>query len=164
MKIESFKDMYIAELQELASVERQLAECLPQVAQAASHPALKKTLLDHREESETQKERLEMLLDHHGANPNAHVDQAMQALVYETEKMLPMLEGDDLRDAGLIASIQKLKHYEIASYGTAAALASQLELRNDEDALRESLKEEKQADIALTTLAEHEVNPDALAA
>jgi len=37
--------------------------------------------------------------------------------------MLSLLEGDDLRDAGLIASAQKLEHYEIAAYGTAAALA-----------------------------------------
>src|SRR6516162_786130 len=39
MEIKTFKDMYIAELQELASVVRQIGECLPHVAQAASHPA-----------------------------------------------------------------------------------------------------------------------------
>jgi ferritin-like metal-binding protein YciE len=47
-------------------------------------------------------------------------------MVHETDKMLPMLKGAELRDAGLIASIQRLKHYEIAAYGTAAALAAQL--------------------------------------
>jgi ferritin-like metal-binding protein YciE len=78
--------------------------------------------------------------------------------------MLPMLQGDDLRDAGLIASIQRLKHYEIAAYGTAAALAGQLELRDDQDILLESLEEEKLTDVELTALAEREVNPDALTA
>ena len=43
-----------------------------------------------------------------------------------------MLKVDDLRDAGLIASAQKIEHYEIAAYGTAAALAGQLELRDEQ--------------------------------
>ena len=71
------------------------------------------------------------------------------------------MKGDDLRDAGLIASIQRLKHYEIGAYGTAAALAGQLELRDDQDVLLESLEEEKLTDVELTALAEREVNPDA---
>jgi ferritin-like metal-binding protein YciE len=73
------------------------------------------------------------MLREHGANPMAHTDQAMQALVHETRKMLGILGGDDLRDAGLIASAQKLEHYKIATYGTAAALAGQLDLRRAED-------------------------------
>ena len=88
----------------------------------------------------------------------------MQALVNETEKMLAMLKGNDLRDAGLIASAQKLEHYEIAAYGTAAALAGQLDLRDDQRMLHASLEEEKEADVRLTKLAKGEVNPDALAA
>ncbi len=164
MEIKNLEDMYIAELQELASVERQVAECLARVEKAASHPALKTTLQGQREETEMQNERLEALLAKHGANPEAHIDQSMQALVYEAERMVPMLKTDELRDAGLIASLQRLKHYEIAAYGTAAALAAQLEFLDDEEALRESLEEEKRADNSLTTLAESEVNPDALAA
>ena len=87
----------------------------------------------------------------------------MEALVNETQKMLSLLEGDDLRDAGLIASAQKLKHYEIAAYGTAAALG-QLDLRDDQRMLHDSLEEERKADAALTELAKGEVNQDAAAA
>ena len=87
----------------------------------------------------------------------------MEALINETEKMLSLLEGDDLRDAGLIASAQKLEHYEIAAYGTAAALAGQLELRDDQRMLHDSLEEERKVDAALK-LAKGEVNRDALAA
>jgi ferritin-like metal-binding protein YciE len=164
LEIKNLKDMYIAELQELASAVRQLGECLPRVAKAASHPALKKVILENREDTETQMERLDAILETHGADVDAHIDQAMQAMVSETDKMLPMLKGADLRDAGLIASIQRLKHYEIAAYGTAAALAGHLRLRDDRDVLLESLEEEKLADIELTTIAEHEVNRDALIA
>jgi len=75
-----------------------------------------------------------------------------------------MLTGDDLRDAGLLASAQKLEHYEIAAYGTAAALAGQLDLRDEQKMLHRTLDEEKQIDTLLTQLAKREVNPDALAA
>ncbi|WP_376774835.1 ferritin-like domain-containing protein [Rhizobium laguerreae] len=133
MQISSFKDMYLAELQELASVEEQLAESLLQMAEVASHPALKDALVHHREQTEIQKERLLSLLQKHRADPTAHTDQAMQALIGETENMMTMLKGNDLRDAGLIASAQRLGHYEIAAYGTAAALAGQLDLRSPRD-------------------------------
>jgi ferritin-like metal-binding protein YciE len=88
----------------------------------------------------------------------------MEALLIETEKMLSLLEDDNLRDAGLVASAQKLEHYEIAAYGTAAALASQLELRDDQRMLHDSLEEERKTNAALTKLAKGEVNQDAAAA
>jgi ferritin-like metal-binding protein YciE len=93
MEMKGLEDMYIAELQELASAERQLAECLPRIAHLASHRALKGVLLDHREEMEMQIEILETILEEHDASPEMHTDQAMQALVREAEKTLPMLKS-----------------------------------------------------------------------
>jgi ferritin-like metal-binding protein YciE len=156
--------MYLSELQELANMEAQLAESLLHMAEMASHPPLRDALIHHREETQVQKDRLELILQKHGADPKAHIDQAMEALLKETEKMLTMLKGNDLRDAGLIASAQKLEHYEIAAYGTAAALAGQLELRDDQQVLHTSLEEERHADALLTQLAKSEVNLNALAA
>ncbi|WP_113366133.1 ferritin-like domain-containing protein [Rhizobium mayense] len=162
MQISSFKDMYLAELQELVSVESQLADSLLRMAEVAAHPSLKDAMVHHRAQTEVQKDRLISLLQKHGADPATHTDQAMQALIHETEKMASMLKGNDLRDAGLIASAQRLEHYEIAAYGTAAALAGQLDLREDQEVLHRSLEEEKQTDVLLTRLAKGEINRDAL--
>ena len=164
MQIKNFKDMYIAELQELANMESQIDIALKRMADASSHPSLKRELLRHRAETKEQSKRLQSILQNHGAKLRGHTDQAMEALVNETQKMLSLLEGDDLRDAGLIASAQKLEHYEIAAYGTAAALAGQLDLRDDQRMLHDSLEEERKADAALTELAKGEVNQDAAAA
>ena len=164
MEIKSFQDMYVAELQELASMERQLADTLLWAAEIASRGELKQALADHREESLVQLERLETLLLKHKARVDEHTDQAMQGLIGETEKMMNMLKGPDLRDAGLIASMQKLEHYEIAAYGTAAALAGQLDLREEQARLHKSLDEERQIDAVLTQLAKGKVNPAARAA
>jgi ferritin-like metal-binding protein YciE len=121
-------------------------------------------LADHFEQTTGQRERLRSMIQAHGASPTAHTDQAMQALIRETEKMFAILKDADLRDAALIASAQKLEHYEIAAYGTAAALAGQLDLRNDQAMLHENLEEEKEMDLLLTQLAKSEINRDALAA
>jgi ferritin-like metal-binding protein YciE len=164
MQITGFKDLYIAELQELTSLEGQLLHALRRMTDAASHPSLKSVLTHHRGHTEAQKQRLESILQKHGADPHAHTDQAMQALIHETEKMIMMVKGDGLRDAALIASVQKVEHYEIAAYGVVASLAGQMDLRDDQRLLHESLEEEKEADAELTKLAKSEVNRDAVAA
>jgi ferritin-like metal-binding protein YciE len=162
--INSFRDMYLAELQELLSVEIQLADALLRMAGAATHPSLKRALIHHRAETETEALRVMNILKMHGADETVHIDQAMQALIAETMKMMMLLRGDDLRDAALIASAQKIEHYEIAAYGTAAALAGQLNLRDEQNLLHMSLEEEREFDALLTTLAKGEINRDALAA
>jgi len=164
VEIADFRSMYIAELQELASVESQLTEALLWVASVASHPHLKNALINHRAQSQVQQERLESLLRQHNADTSAHVDQSMEALIQEAEKVLSTLKGDDLRDAGIIGSAQRLEHYEIAAYGTAAALAGQLGLPGDQRILHQTLEEEKRADSVLTDIAKCEVNRDAAAA
>jgi ferritin-like metal-binding protein YciE len=158
MQIASFKELYVSELQELTSFEGQLVDALERMANAASRSSLKNALKRHREQTQAQKQRLETIIKKHGAKSQAHTDQAMQALINETEKMIAMVKGDDLRDVALIASAQKVEHYEIAAYGVVASLAGQLDLRDDQRLLHESLKEEKEADAALTELAKSEVN------
>ncbi|MGQ0443744.1 MAG: DUF892 family protein [Beijerinckiaceae bacterium] len=80
MEITSFKDMYIAELQEMSDAEKQLTETLLCMASVASHGELKGALVQRREETQAQGDRLRSLLRKHGADPNVHTDQAMQAL------------------------------------------------------------------------------------
>jgi ferritin-like metal-binding protein YciE len=164
MQITTFKDMYIAELQELRNLEAQLADALLRMAEAASHASLKNLLASHRQKTLAQEKRLESILARHKAKAREHTDQAMQALISETEKMQTIVKDPPLRDAALIASAQKIAHYEIAAYGTGAALAGQLDFRDDQVLLHESMEEAKEIDFRLTRLAKKEVNQDALAA
>ncbi|PVE21281.1 hypothetical protein DC522_27490 [Microvirga sp. KLBC 81] len=163
MNVDSFRDMYIAELQELRSVEAQLVDALPRMADEASHMELKQAIQTHLEETRSQQVRLDAILRRHGAEPREHVDQAMQAMLREAEKWAGMVRDQDLRDAGLIASAQRVEHYEIAVYGSLATWAKLLGLEDDLQALLSSLEEEKQTDEILTGLAKRMVNPDAAA-
>ena len=47
----------------------------------------------------------------------------MERLIAEAEKTVSMIDERLLRDAQMIASAQKIEHYEIAAYGTVAAYA-----------------------------------------
>jgi len=163
MNLDSFRDMYVAELQELRSVEAQLIDALPRMADMASHPELKQAIQAHFDETRSQQSRLDALLRRHKADPREHVDQAMQAMLREAEKWAGMVQDQDLRDAGLIASAQRVEHYEIAVYGSLATWAKQLGLDEDLQALLDILEEEKRTDDKLTTLAKRVVNPDAAA-
>src|SRR6185295_18576187 len=72
-------------------------------------------------------------------------------------------DDDDLRDAVIIGSAQRVEHYEIAAYGTAIAHARLLEQDDVVELLEASLEEEKAADEKLTEIAEQTVNLDAAA-
>lgn len=164
MEIGNFSEMYIAELQELYSVESQLMEALPKMAKAAQHEDLREALNAHLEETRTQRDRLEGILSRHNANPRQHIDQAMAALIDESEKMAQMLSNPALIDAGIIASAQKVEHYEIAAYGSVATYAGLLGHDEDQTDLHATLEEEKAADTKLTDIAKRIINPDAIAA
>jgi ferritin-like metal-binding protein YciE len=161
MNITSLRDLYIAELQEIRSVEEQLVEALPKMADVAGHLELKQGIQTHLEETRAQQARVEEILRRHRAAPREHVDQAMQAMLQEAEKWANMVQDRDLRDAGLIASAQRVEHYEIAVYGSLATWAKQLGLEDDLQALLAILEEEKRTDERLSQLAKRMINPDA---
>jgi len=161
MNIETLKDLYIAELQEARSVEEQLSEALPKMKEAASAEDLKRALDAHMRETRSQLDRVDAILQRHGAEAQAHSDQSMQTIVAEADNWAGMVDDPACRDAGLIASAQRIEHYEIAIYGTLATWAKQLELEEDAQTLHAILAEEKSADETLTGLAKGEVNTEA---
>lgn len=163
MNIETLKDLYIAELQEARSVEAQLAEALPKMMEAANAGDLKHALNEHLGETRSQLDRMDTILQRHGAQARAHSDQSMQTIIAEAEKWAGMVDDPACRDAGLIASAQRIEHYEIAVYGTLATWARQLGLEEDAETLRTILAEEKSADDTLTGLAKGDINSQAAA-
>ena len=70
-------------------------------------------------------------------------------------------EDDDLRDAVIIGSAQRVEHYEMAAYGTAIAHARLLQQDDIVQLLEETLEEEKAADAKLSDIAESVVNLEA---
>jgi ferritin-like metal-binding protein YciE len=161
MQINSFKEMYVSELQEARSLEAQLTSALPDMIKKTGDADLKQVLQEHLSETQDQMERVGHILQRHGATVKDHKDQSMVRLVSEAEKWAEMIKDSDQRDAGIIASAQRVEHYEMAVYGTLSAWAKQLGFGEDEKDLRAILAQERAADEKLTRLAEREINPSA---
>jgi ferritin-like metal-binding protein YciE len=87
----------------------------------------------------------------------------MQGLLKEGEEAIKEHQGD-VRDAAIIASAQRVEHYEISGYGTVRTMATMLGFDKHVNLLQETLEEEGNADHLLTDLAERVVNIDALTA
>lgn len=84
----------------------------------------------------------------------------MEGLVEEGQEQIEEIEKGPILDAALIAAAQKVEHYEIATYGTLAALAKKLGHTEAMNLLLDTLKEEKATDEKLTLLAEQEVSEE----
>jgi len=77
----------------------------------------------------------------------------MKGLVAEGEEVIGAAGDGDVKDAALIATAQRVEHYEIAGYGTARTLADELGLDDTKEVLDQTLDEEATADKLLTKIA-----------
>ena len=161
MKIDSLDILLEEELKDIYSAEKQLLKALPKMAKKASSEELRAALEEHLTVTEGQVARLEEVFEALGKTAKAKTCKAMQGLIEEATELMQEDADDAVLDAGIIASAQKVEHYEIASYGTVRTWAR---LCGEEDAaglLQETLDEETEADQKLTDLAENFVNPAA---
>jgi ferritin-like metal-binding protein YciE len=160
MKLESLRDLYVEQLQDLYSAETQLTKALPKMAKGATSEELRDAILEHLEVTKKQASRLEDIFSRMDENPKGKKCKGMEGLIEEGNEVLDEDMEDEVRDAALIAGAQRVEHYEIAGYGTVRTYAS---LLGDEEAagtLQQILDEEKEADSKLNALAA-EINVEA---
>ncbi len=163
MKIDSLQKLFVHELKDLYSAERQILEHIDKMIDKTSNKDLRKALTEHRDLTRTHVDRLETVFDQLDHEPGGHKCKGMEGLLKEAEDLLADASDDATRDAGIIASAQRVEHYEMAGYGTARTYARQLGKDDLSEILQKTLDEEADADEKLTRIAEHVVNPEALA-
>ncbi|MBO9851355.1 ferritin-like domain-containing protein [Xanthomonas phaseoli pv. dieffenbachiae] len=130
------------------------------LARAATEPKLKQAFETHLEETQGQIERIDQVVETLGIKLKRIKCAAMEGLVEESREVIDEIEAGPVRDAALIGA-QKVEHYEIASYGTIAAMAKQLGYADALPLLLATLEEEKATDEKLTLLAEQGGNQKA---
>ncbi|MGF1451680.1 MAG: ferritin-like domain-containing protein [Opitutales bacterium] len=140
------------EVQDLYSAENQLVGALPKMEEAATDPGLKSAFREHLAETKGHVTRLEEAAKHLGIDPEGETCEAMQGLIAEGEEIAQIAEPS-VRDAALIAAGQRVEHYEMAGYGSAAAFAEQTGHREVQDLLAATLQEETSADATLNKIA-----------
>jgi hypothetical protein len=65
MELETLKDLYIHELKDLHSAEKQLTKALPKMAKAATNESLANGFRLHLDQTEEHVNRLEQILESH---------------------------------------------------------------------------------------------------
>jgi ferritin-like metal-binding protein YciE len=161
MKINSLRDVFIHELKDLYSAEKQLTKALPKMAKAATNEQLSAGFEEHLQQTEEHVNRLEKILKDLGETTRGDKCKAMEGLIEEGGKVIEEDGVPEILDAMLISAAQRVEHYEIAGYGSAIAFA---ELLGEDEAvtlLQQTLDEESETDQKLTKLAESAVNPTA---
>ncbi len=154
MAVKTIEELFIHELSDIYSAEKQLTKALPRLARAAETPELAEAFELHLEETQGQIERIDQVVEVLGIKLKRIKCAAMEGLVEEGKEVIDSIDKGPLRDAALIGGAQKVEHYEIASYGTLCALAKQLGYTDALRLLKETLEEEKSTDEKLTMLAE----------
>lgn len=153
-KLNALHDLYVEQLKDMYSAEKQLTQALPKMAEAASTPELRKAFQMHLQETQNHLQQVRAILDELDENPGNKVCKGMQGLVEEGNEVLKQQGRPKARDAALIIAAQKAEHYEIASYGGLRAYARTLGYNDAEATLNSILDQEYEADQKLDDLAE----------
>ncbi len=155
MAIKTLEDLFIHDLSDIYSAEKQITRALPKMARAATDEKLIAAFQQHLEETHGQIERLDQLVEKtEGVRIKRMKCHALEGLVEEAQEIIESVEAGPVRDAGLTGAAQKVEHYEIAAYGTLHALAIQLGYKDAAKLLAETLQEEKDTDKKLTLIAD----------
>jgi ferritin-like metal-binding protein YciE len=133
--------------------EKRILKALPKMAKAASSEELQAAFEEHRDQTEQQIARLEEIFELLDKPARGKKCLGVEGLVAEGAELMKEDAQPAVLDAGLIASAQKVEHYEIASYGTLATYAKILGLDEAVELLETTLAEEKETDEKLTELA-----------
>ncbi len=88
MELETLRDLYVHELKDLYSAEKQLLKALPKMAKKASTPELRDAFEEHLAVTRRQVERLEDVFAELGKTAKSKTCKAMKGLIEEASEMM----------------------------------------------------------------------------
>lgn len=161
--MKTLQDLFFNELADIYDAERRIAKALPKMAKAATSAPLRKAFEHHLKETEAHAKMVEEVFECFDRKPKAKTCEATVGLLKEGEEMAKSFEGSPAINAALIATAQKVEHYEMATYGCLHEWANLLGNKKAANLLQKILNEEGATNKELTTLARASSNEDAMA-
>ena|ERR1700712_341372 len=153
---ENLLDVYVDELRDLWSANDQMQACLQKLVDEASDEKLRTALEESVDGIGEHTEKLKMLVEANGGETEKEHCRGMEGLVKEAHKHVIEDGSDDenLVDIEIISQYQRMSHYGLAGFGTAAAYARALGLEDDETMLSSIVEDIYKADEMTSLLAE----------
>ena len=152
--MDELKAAYIKKLAMALSMEETIIEHLPVMISSSANENLRTGLTDHLEQTRQQRQRLITILSAYGSASLTEPDEPFAAMMEQAGIEIAQMEDTDVRDAIIIASAQKVEHYEMACYGTLIQWAQELDDSDARAHLKDTLGEEKMANKKLSEIAE----------
>ena len=155
----SARDILVTELKEIHSAERQLSRAMPKLLRRIQSDSLKQKLNDRLEQGTLIIDSLDDAFERMEVTKARPKNIAAEGLIEDINQHLDELDDPKLLEPVLLASIQKIEHYCIAAWGTAASLGRLIGEQELVQVMERALKQGKAYDEQLTELAERELNP-----
>lgn len=155
-------ELFEEQLKDMYWVEKALVKSIPKILKNVSSEELVDVIQGHLDETESEVGKVERVFQSFSKKAIATKCEAMDGLIKEAEELMRSSDKGAMRDAAIIAAIQKIEHYEIAAYGTLHSYAKTLGLTEAASLLDAILKEEKDADEQLTEIAVSTINVSAM--
>jgi ferritin-like metal-binding protein YciE len=129
-----------------------VSKYFPKIIKNSCNYELIEALYIHQNESQKQviriEESFELLKEQSLLVQNAAID----TLLSELDNAIEITKFGMIRDAGIILSLHKIEHYEIASYSILTLFAENLKEKEIFELLDKSLNEEKVAQMRLAKI------------
>lgn len=144
----SLKDVYADEMKDLWSANDQMTRAVRTLSEQVHDPKLKELMVTSVKGIADHAEALKSLIGNTGSEVQPEHCLGMQGLVREALKhgVKEAPEDGELHDLEIIAQYQRMSHYGIAGFGTAAAYAKALGLKEDEARLKSIVSDIYKAD------------------
>jgi len=154
--VNSLKDVYIEEMRDLWSANDQMQRVMQSMSEKASDSALKDMLAKSIEGIGRHTSALKSIVEAQGGDVGKEHCKGMEGLVAEAKKHALETEyAGQLRDLAIVSQYQRMSHYGLAGFGTAAAYAKALGLQDDAAKLKSIVSDIYKADEYTSKLAEH---------
>jgi ferritin-like metal-binding protein YciE len=157
-KIDSLEGLLLHEVKDLYHAEKQLVKALPKVAKKAYSPELKTAVEEHLQQTEEHVNRLERIFEMLGQPAKGTRCKGMAGILSEANAVMKENDTHETLDAAIIMAAQKVEHYEMAGYGSAACWADMLGRNDIKELLGRTLEEEETTDKKLNELAKSGIN------
>jgi len=149
---QNLQDLYTQELGDLISANQQMVKIVDQMSGRANDSKLKQLFERSVQGIDQHTSMLQSLLP----GSQSTECRAMQGLVEEaTRHAINADLPQQLRDVAMIAQYQRMSHYGVAGFGTAAAYATALGKTDDANKLKQIVADIYRADEYSSQLAEN---------
>ena len=152
----NLKEVYADEIKDLWSANDQMSKVVSVMTSKAHDPKLKQALKKSVSDIGKHAEILKNLLSSAGEKLEQEHCKGMEGLVKEATKHITSEapEAGDLLDIVILAQYQRMSHYGLAGFGTAAAYAKALDMKDHASKLHSIVTDINKGDDYASRLAE----------